>query len=184
MTLKGKNEIKVKSTTNGRETENIFSSKKSYELVLKHSQKLKSFSSKEDAEEFFFSLKDNLLKKLENICTDCAFFKMDYTLESIKNIEKWYFELYEKNEFEILGTSREEFEEILGIYWGECAIKYNSSSIWIVEEDWLINGKYSFCINIKGWMHITYKYFNDLYKYPDNKTHKRMYREFKKMVMD
>ena len=80
--------------------------------------------------------------------------------------------------------SVEEFEEILGIYWGECAIKYNSSSIWIVEEDWLINGKYSFCINIKGWMHITYKYFNDLYKYPDNKTHKRMYREFKKMVMD
>ena len=50
MTLKGKNEIKVKSTTNGRETENIFSSKKSYELVLKHSQKLKSFSSKEEAE--------------------------------------------------------------------------------------------------------------------------------------
>lgn len=41
MTLKGKNEIKVKSTTNGRETENIFSSKKSYELVLKHSQKLR-----------------------------------------------------------------------------------------------------------------------------------------------
>ena len=31
---------------------------------------------------------------------------------------------------------------------------------------------------------ISYKYFDNLFKYPDNKTHKRMFREFKKMVMD
>lgn len=184
MTLKGKNEIKVKSTTNGRETENIFSSKKSYELVLKHSQKLKSFSSKEEAEEFFFSLKDNLLKKLENLCTDCSFFKMDYTIESIKNIEKVYFDLYEKSEFKKIGISREEFEDALGIYWGECAIRYDSLRHWVVEENWLVHGKYELYLEDRFGNKISYKYFDNLFKYPDNKTHKRMFREFKKMVMD
>ena len=82
MTLKGKNEIKVKSTTNGREIENIFSSKKSYELVLKHSQKLKSFSSKEEAEEFFFSLKNGILN-----CTKKMNLKYWEHLE--KNLKKF-----------------------------------------------------------------------------------------------
>ena len=57
MTLKGKNEIIIESTANGKKTKNIVFSKKSYELFLKHGESLKSFSSKEKAEEFFFLIK-------------------------------------------------------------------------------------------------------------------------------
>ena len=53
MSTKNNNEIKIKSIANGRKIENIVFSKKSYELFLKHGESLKSFSSKEKAEEFF-----------------------------------------------------------------------------------------------------------------------------------
>ena len=180
---KSKNEIRVKSTVNGREVENIFFSKKSYELLLKQGQGLKDFSSKEKAEEYYFLLKEYLMKKLDLFSSNCNFFEMDYTLESIKNIEKWYFDLIDKNEFESIGTQREEFEEILGIYWGECAIRYDSLYHWSVFEHYLVSGRYSFYLEDRFGNKISYKYFNDLYKYPGNKTHKRMYREFKKMIM-
>ena len=184
MSIKSKNEIIIESTTNGKKTKNIVFSKKSYELFLKHGESLKSFSSKEKAEEFFFSLKDYLIKELESLCLKYNLFNMDYTIESIKNIEKVYFDLYEKSEFKKIGISREEFEDALGIYWGECAIRYDSLRHWVVEENWLVHGKYELYLEDRFGNKISYKYFDNLFKYPDNKTHKRMFREFKKMVMD
>ena len=84
----------------------------------------------------------------------------------------------------LVKLSREEFEDALGIYWGECAIRYDSLRHWVVEENWLVHGKYELYLEDRFGNKISYKYFDNLFKSPDNKTHKRMFREFKKMVMD
>ncbi len=46
--------------------------------------------------DYFISYKDTLLNRLKEISIQTSAFFPDYTIESLKKIEKWYFDLYEK----------------------------------------------------------------------------------------
>ena len=155
---------------------------KGVERLIKSGMSKKSFSSLEDAENYYFLYINFLDNKIKDICQKYNLI-LDYSLNSIKAIEKLYFDFYEKNEFAQINISRDEFGKMLGIYWGKCAINYNSEYTWKVKEDWFVKGKYQLYLEDKKGNLISYKIFCNLYEYPNNKTKTRMYREFKKMIM-
>lgn len=66
------------------------------EIAIEYGKKLKKFRDISKAEDYFFSYKDNLLKKLETFCAKNSCFVPDYTVESLKKIEKWYFDFVVK----------------------------------------------------------------------------------------
>lgn len=69
------------------------------------------------------SYKEHLLERLKIISKQTNDFFLNYTEENLKEIEKWYFDLYEKQAFNKISSSLEEFESILSIYWGEVIVE-------------------------------------------------------------
>ncbi|MGN0543620.1 MAG: hypothetical protein ACI4JG_09245 [Acutalibacteraceae bacterium] len=109
-------------------------SKYSLYIARKYGEKLESFNSLDEAKEYFLSYKNNLLNKLENICKDNSSFSPNYTVDSLKQLEKWYFDLFENDSFESIGLNQEEFEDLMSVYFGEVAVRNNDNAKWIVEE--------------------------------------------------
>lgn len=75
-----------------------------------------------------------MLKKLDSFSAQNSYFLPDYTVESLKRIEKWYYDLYEKGKFHKVGFTRNKFERIMSVYFGEVAVKNNKDAKWLVEE--------------------------------------------------
>ncbi len=92
-------------------------------IALEYGEKLKEFDDISQAEKYFISYKAELLNKLKAICVQSVGFFPDYSIESLKNIEKLYFQLYHDNTFGKLGLSQRQFESIMSVYWGEVVIK-------------------------------------------------------------
>lgn len=142
-------------------------------IALKYGEKLKEFDDKVQAEKFFISYKDELLNRLEAISEQLDGFFPDYTIESLKDIEKLYFQLYRNNTFGKLGLSQKQFESIMSVYWGEVVIKNNADAKWLIEEFAFSQGKYELLVNIS-----IFDMFQDLYKRQDNKRQNLLFREY------
>ena len=109
-------------------------SKHSLNIAVKYGETLREFCDQSEAEDYYISYKDNLLNRLKAISTQSSTFFPDYTVESLKRLEKWYFDLYEKQSFGQVGLTQEEFESMMAVYWGEVIIKNNEDAEWVVEE--------------------------------------------------
>lgn len=142
-------------------------------IALKYGEKLKEFDDIAQAEKYFISYKDELLNRLEAISEQLDGFSPDYTIESLKNIEKLYFQLYRNNTFGKLGLSQKQFESIMSVYWGEVVIKNNADAKWLIEEFAFSQGKYELLVNIS-----IFDMFQDLYKRQDNKRQNLLFREY------
>ena len=109
-------------------------SKYSLNIAIKYGETLREFNDKSEVEDYFISYKNNLLNRLKVISTQTSVFFPDHTIESLKKLEKWYFDLYEKQSFEQVGLTREEFESMISVYWREVIIKNNENAKWVVME--------------------------------------------------
>lgn len=139
---------------------------------------MKEFDDIAQAEKYFISYKDELLNRLEAISGQLDGFSPDYTIESLKNIEKLYFELYRNNTFGKLLLSQKQFESIMSVYWGEVVIKNNADAKWLLEEFAFSQRKYELLIN-KGLCNISiFDMFQDLYKRQGNKRQNLLFREY------
>ncbi len=155
-------------------------SKYGLKAAIKYGKKLKEFHDITEAEDYFISYKDELLKKLEAVNTQNSNFLPDYTVESLKRIEKWYFELYEKSEFHKVGLTQNEFESIMSVYFGEVVVKNNKDAKWLVEEYPFSQSKYEFLVN-RGLLSISImNMYHDLYKKQNNKRKNLLFREYNK----
>lgn len=155
-------------------------SKRGLKAAKAYGNKLNDFKNVSEAKEFFFYYKDCLLNRLESICLNNDIFTADYSVGSLSILEKWYFELYEKKEFGSIGSTREEFEKMLDIYFGEVAVKNSINTQWIVREYPFAEGKYEFLIN-KEFMSINaIGMFQNLCIRQGNKKRNLMLREYNK----
>lgn len=155
-------------------------SEHSLNTAMKYGEILNEFSDISEAENYFISYKDNLLNRLKAIRSQDSAFFPDYTIESLKHLEKWYFDLYEKNAFDKLGLLQKEFENIMSVYWGEVIIKNNKDAKWEVEEYPFSQGKYEFFVN-KGFCNVSIvDKFHNLYKSQNNKRRNLLFREYNK----
>ncbi|MEC2056506.1 hypothetical protein I6J18_22740 [Peribacillus psychrosaccharolyticus] len=159
-------------------------SKKGLKVAIEYGEKLREFKNILEAEKFFFKYKDELLIQLELVSKESDIFKADYKVGSLKNLEKWYFELYEKNEFFKLDLDRNEFEKVMAIYFGEVVVQNNKDAKWEVEEYPFVPGKYTFLV-IKdlGSMSLG-NGFIDHYKEPSNKRRNSLIRMYNHYFTD
>ena len=153
-------------------------SKYSLNIAIKFGKMLRKFSNKSKAEDYFISYKDDLLSRLKVISAQASAFFPDYTVESLKKLEKWYFDLYEKQMFDQVGVTQEEFESMMSVYWGKVVIKNNEDAKWEVEEYPFLPKRYEFLVN-KGLCNVSVvNMFHDLYNMPSNKRRTLMFRKY------
>ena len=153
-------------------------SKYSLNIAIKYGETLREFSNKSEAENYFISYKDNLLNRLKAISIQTSAFFLDYTIESLKKLEKWYFDLYEKQSFGQVGLTQEEFESMMSVYWGEVIIKNNEDAKWVVMEYPFSQKKYEFLVSTGLCNVSVVNKFHDLYRIQSNKRRTLLFREY------
>lgn len=148
--------------------------------ALKYSQDLIAFRDSKEAEDFFFTYRTSLLEELEKISAGSGVFTPDYSVDSLDPLEKWYFYLYENESFSRIGETKEAFEKMMEIYFGEIAVRNSEEANWIVREFPFFKGKYELLVK-KGLMSMSIvgKYQN-LQSVQGNKRKNLMLREYKK----
>ena len=150
--------------------------------AIEYGDILRSFKDLSEAEDFFYTYKDIILKNLESICIKNALFTADYSVDSLTKIEKWYFDLYEKKEFSKIGITQETFEKMMGVYYGEVAVRNNAEARWVVREFPFSKGKYELLIK-KGLMSMSViEKCNNLCTSQGNKRKNHLFRDYNKYV--
>ena len=153
-------------------------SKYSLNIAIKYGETLREFNDKSEVEDYFISYKNNLLNRLKVISTQTSVFFPDHTIESLKKLEKWYFDLYEKQSFEQVGLTQEEFESMMSVYWGEVIIKNNEDAKWVVMEYPFSQKKYEFLVSTGLCNVSVVNKFHDLYRMQSNKRRTLLFREY------
>lgn len=146
--------------------------------IIADLDKVKSFNSLEQAKEYFDNFRDHRLKLISEISSKYSTFKSDYTPESLKDLEKLYFSLYENEIWKENDLSREMFEECLAVYFGAVVVKNNDQYYWNIEKFSLGKDKYHLYIT-KKLSSLCVERFPDYYKTPNNKTKSSLYRKYK-----
>jgi hypothetical protein len=143
-------------------------------------EKLPSFKNQAEAETVLFKQRDEKLQQLLEMAKTSGIFVPDFTPESLKPLEQWYFELYESKGFSKLATTREEFESCMAAYFGEVTIRNCPDARWAVREFAFERGKYEMGIQ-KKLLHLMLSKFTDHYKQPNNKRRQRLFGIFNQL---
>jgi hypothetical protein len=140
-------------------------------------QNLPSFKNQAEAEAFLIAQKDERLRLLIESAKNSNTFTADFSPESLKHLEIWYFELWESDGFERLETTREEFECFMAAYFGEIAVRNNPDTKWIVSEFAFERGKYEIGIHQKLFTQMLNR-FADHYKTPNNTRRQKLFKMY------
>lgn len=139
-------------------------------------KELQAFNSQEEADEYYIKQKDIDLEAFCEFINSNEYFKPDYSPESLKKIELKYFELYEKGKFVDNSITRELFEKLMSLYWGEVMVR-NSEYKWEAHKHFLTNNTYYLSI-MKENTSIGIPRFKDLYSKKNNKRKQLIFREY------
>ena len=147
-------------------------------VALKHAESLPSFKSLAEAKRSLFQLRDRLRDEIERLSRECNVV-LDFSPDSLKTLEKWYFDLYNSDGFECLGLTQEEFERCMGFYNGFVYTENDPEFTWIVEESPYKAGKFQIGVT-KGLLTIWVGRVSRLQKLKNNKRMQSMFREYKR----
>lgn len=177
-------------------------SKAGLEAAQRHAETLRSFKSPAAAEKYYYARRDDLLRRLERMCADEPDFTADYSVDSLKRIEKWYFALWEKDAFaetdglkrigkRILslwgkdalaatGMTRETLEKCMGVYFGEVVVRNRADARWTVKENAFAPGKYELMV-CEGHLYVAVDGIaGGLCSRPGNKSRTYLFRMYNK----
>jgi len=150
-------------------------------IAVKVGMSRRKFLNRESAEKYFNALKKEVLGLVGELQLEYPNEKLDFSPESLKSIEKLYFDYFDNNKFSDESISKDEFEILLAIYIGEVYVS-NGKANWIIEEDAFVrdNRFYLAIRSINGFLTIDCTKCGGHYKRPSNKRRQLLYREFKK----
>ena len=140
-------------------------------------QRLPAFSSRAEAEAHLFSERDERLRCITELATSSGVFAADFTPDSLKHLERWYFHLCDTDGFRLLGISREEFECCMASYFCELAVRNCSDAKWEVREFDFEPGKFEIGIQ-RGLLHLMLRRFTDHHQQPNNKRRQKIFRMY------
>jgi len=141
-------------------------------------RRLPAFGSQREAEVALFRRRDCALERMIELSELAGgAFVADFTPESLKCLERWFFSLSDSEAFSKFSTSRTEMEECMPLYVGEVAARNCPDAKWVVKEYVFESGKYEIGIE-RGLMTVMYGPMTDLHKRPGNKRRQSMYREY------
>jgi hypothetical protein len=153
-------------------------SRQGRELARQHGDKLPAFSSLEEAQHHWCAFRDERLALLSEIAKQYPDFHPDYVPESLRQLEQWYFHLYETDSFRRVGLTRETFEMCMAMYFGETVVR-NTTACWVVEENYLAPGKYELGVRKDSVTMMLYR-FADHFLTPNNKRKQSLFRDYQK----
>jgi hypothetical protein len=139
-----------------------------------------SFSSREDAERVLFQLRDDCRSEIQRLA-DQSGIPLDFSPESLKVLERWYFDLRRTEGFGQLGITQEQFEQCMGFYAGFIYTENDPQFSWTVQESYLVKGRYDIGVT-KGLMTVRVSHHSRPSELKDNKRMQSIYREYKKLA--
>ena len=152
-------------------------SRQGMQAAREYAEKLPSFPDQETAEKHLFEYRDRILQEFLDASASSDLFNADFSPDSLKSLEKWYFELWESNSFDQIDMSREKFERCISMYFGEVIIRNASEFEWFVDENVFIPGKYMIG-GRKEMISISLTRETDLYARHDNKRRQSIWRAY------
>lgn len=153
-------------------------SRQGRETAQQHGENLPAFDSAAEAEEYYHTRRDKHLVLLFEAASKNPSLDANYSPESLKQLEQWYFQLYESDSFGDAGIDRERFETCMAMYFGETAVR-SAGAQWIVEPYFLAPNKYEFGVS-KGSFKMMLSRFTDHYRTPNNKRRDSLFRRYQK----
>ena len=139
---------------------------------------LPAFGSLEEASAHLFAMRDGQLSTLKGLASKSGF-SADGTPESLKQLEAWYFQLFESDGFGELGVSREEFERCMASYFCEVAVTNCPGTQWHVSEFAYEPGKYEIGVK-RGLFELMRGSFKDHHAQQGNRSRNAIYREYRR----
>ena len=115
-------------------------SRQGMKVALQYGENLPAYSSLSEAEKALLQLKDSTLEAL--LAEHGLSLGLDFTPESLKSLEKWYFEASCPK----AGTGNYSIPHAIGFYFGEVLCRSAGFS-WIVKEFPFIKGRFEVGIN-------------------------------------
>ncbi len=146
-----------------------------------HGRALPRYGRQEEAERALFAQRDVFLDRLRAVAPSSASFRFDLTSESLKSLERWYFELHELPAFDKIGLNRETFERCIAMYFGEVIVKNHAEFKWAVREFAFEPGTYEIGV-VRGTVAVMLTRFSDVHARPNNKKRESIWREYRRWV--
>lgn len=138
---------------------------------------------RQDAEQYYFSFRDKALQDIEKLRSKHSDYKLDFSPDSLKDMEGLYFDLLDKNKYSkypAFGLTLKRMEQLLAVYYGQVYVE-NTDAHWTVEKDPFVPDRYYIAVKFgNNFMTIECTRKKDYYRMQDNKRHQALYREFKK----
>ena len=98
------------------------------------------FESKEEAEKYFFEMRDNDLAEIKSIGEKFPELKLDFKAQSLLRLESFYFKVYVDKKIDI-GITKEKFEELMSQYNRQVFV-HNELGEWAVMENDFAEGRF------------------------------------------
>lgn len=140
-------------------------------------------NTQQDAERHYFSFRDKALQDIEKLVSKFPDYKLDFSPESLKDMEGLYFDLIDNDnyaKYSAFGLTLTRMEELLAIYYGQVYVQ-NTDTKWTVEKDPFVPERYFLAVKFdNNFMTIECARKTNHYKMIDNKRRQALYREFKK----
>lgn len=99
-----------------------------------------AFESKEEAEKYFFEMRDNDLAEIKSIGEKFPELKLDFKAQSLLRLESFYFNVYVDKKIDI-GITKEKFEELMSQYNRQVFVQ-NELAEWAVMENDFAEGRF------------------------------------------
>jgi hypothetical protein len=147
-------------------------------IAQQHGEGLPEFVNATEAGHYYHFLRDKHLALLFEAASNYPSIHLDYSPESLKQLEQWYFRLYETDSFPAVGIDRETFETCMAMYFGETTMR-SAHAQWIVESYFLMPNRYEFGVR-KGSFTMMLTRFKDHFREPNNKKRDSLFRRYKK----
>jgi len=96
--------------------------------------KLPAFRDQAEAEDVLFGQRDALLGVLGKVSRGSSAFRPDFRPESLKDLERWYFDLSDGAGIGTIGIDEETFERTIAMYLGEVIVRNAPAYGWFVAE--------------------------------------------------
>ncbi len=150
------------------------------QVALQSDNSLPAFTSQNAAERFLFQLRDDFRAEILQLAAQCDV-RLDFSPDSLKTLESWYFDLRGSDGFDQLGVTQGQFERCIGYYTCFVYTARDPNFTWIVKESPLVNGKFYLAVT-NGLMTIAVSHHSRTIDLRNNKRMESNYREYKKLA--
>lgn len=155
--------------------------RKGLKIAVQLGLKRRKFTDLASAEKYYDTLKEEIYTLVDELQKAYPNEVLDYSPESLKSIEKIYFDYYDHDKFSEAQLSKDEFEILLAIYEGQVYVR-NGKAKWIIQEDAFVRDqRYYLAIkSLNEFLTIDCTKRGNHARRPSNKRRQMMYREYKK----